>query len=75
MSLEMWGVQLGKAAGQANYRNKTGQLPAKEKKKHLKEKVKGVPIVAQWAKNLTSIHKDVGSNPGLAQWVEDSVLI
>ena len=34
----------------------------------------GVPIVARWLMNPTSIHENVGSNPGLTQWVEDLVL-
>ena len=34
----------------------------------------GVPIVAQWAKNMTSIYKDVGSIPTLAQGVKDLAL-
>ena len=34
----------------------------------------GVPVVALWIKNLTSIHKDVVLIPGFAQWVKDMVL-
>ena len=31
--------------------------------------------MAQWLKNPTRIHEDVDLNPGLAQWVNDLVLL
>ena len=44
---------------------------------HCKKKQKRVPTVAQRVKNLTSIHRDTGSIPGLARSVKvkDPVLL
>ena len=38
-------------------------------------KFAGVPFVAQCVKHPASIHEDVGSIPGIAQWVKDLVLL
>ena len=42
--------------------------------KFLKKLKIAAPFVAQGLTNLTRIHEDVGSIPGLAQWVKDPVL-
>ena len=42
--------------------------------KFLKNKVVGVPIMAQWLINTTRKHDVAGSIPDLAQWVNNLAL-
>ena len=34
-----------------------------------------IPIVAQQVTNLTGLQEDVGSFPGLAQWIKDVAML
>ena len=40
-----------------------------------KKNFAGVPVVGQQVKNQTSINEDVGSIPGLTQWVKNLALL
>ena len=42
---------------------------------HRKSQSLGVSVAAQQVMNLTSILEEVGSIPGLTQWVKDLVLL
>ena len=47
---------------------------ARSGEKPFKSKPPVVRNVAQRVKNLTSVREDVGSIPGLAQWIKDLAL-
>jgi len=47
-----------------------GSQGGREKQMLFNNPLVGVPVVAQWLSNPTSIHEDTGLNPGLAPWVK-----
>ena len=66
-SCEEQGSGLGTQSGVS----RDSENQRKEQNENAEEKLpEGVPIVTQWVKTPTSIHENVGSILGLAQWVK-----
>ena len=64
-------IHAGRGWGKAGGTDSQGVITRGER---FLDPVEGVPTVAQWVKNPTSIQEDVGLIPGLVQWVKDMVL-
>ena len=72
--LVIWVTSRWLSTGKALIFLKTRSVSATAFSSAFKVQSLGVPIMAQWLINLTSIHEDVGLIPGLAQRVRDPVL-
>ena len=72
----MWGVEEGNfVCWVPPYRTAEVMFkPKEEKRSAIKEMGEGNSHCGSVVRNLTSIHEDVGSIPGLVQWVKDLAL-
>ena len=66
--------ELPYAVGAAKARKKEVGVGEKEKERRKEGRKIGVPVMAQWLTNPTSIYEDVGLIPGLTHWVKNPVL-